>query len=72
MNVIVPKINTIPFLRDFLPRTGSRVHSREGSELKLLEFQCAFRTKPPVGFEQWLQMGNVGEIFLKYKVYGKT
>lgn len=52
MNVIVPKINTIPFLRDFLPRTGSRVHSREGSELKLLEFKCAFSIKPPVGFER--------------------
>lgn len=73
MDEIVPKMNTIPALRCFLPRAGSRVHLREGSELKILEFHCVVSAKPPVGFEQWLRMGNIGEILLKCrKVYDKT
>lgn len=52
MDEIVPKMNTIPALRCFLPRVGSRVHSREGSKLKHLEFHCVVSAKPAVGFEQ--------------------
>lgn len=73
MDEIVPKMNTIPALRCILPRAGSRVYSREGSELKILEFHCVVSAKPPVDSEQWLWMGNIGEILLKYrKAYGTT
>lgn len=73
MDEIVPKMSTIPALRSCLPRTRSRVHSSKGSELRNLKFHCVLSAKPPVGFEQWLWMGNVGEILLKCReAYGKT
>lgn len=47
MDEIVPKMSTIPALRSCLPRTRSRVHSREGSELRNLKFHCVLSAKPP-------------------------
>ena len=63
------------FLEVFSAKSAivSRVHSREGNELKVLEFHCVVSAKPPVAFEQWVQMENAGEILLRCrKAYGKT
>lgn len=73
MDEIVPKMSTTPALRNCLPRARSRVHSREGSELRILEFHRVVSAKTPAGFEQWLWMGTVGEILPTCrKAYGKA